>query len=469
MNGGTIWEWFGTIKNQKSGQESGQASKHHGKTDVRYWQSKLFKPWYTRDGQTRELDQYAVRIQHKGLRDTFNLGTPNKAAAAAKARDTYLYLSANGWDVALAKFKPKSQVVLKTHATVGDFLDELERKADLSPKTFASYAIAFRRILADAFRITGGNERFDSRKGGRERWIEKVHAIKLANVTPGRIQEWKRAFLIRAGSDETRKRSASISVNSILRRAKSLFGAEVTKHLESVKLPSPLPFDGISFEPRQSMKYRSSFDVAKLIEKARAELSTKEPEQFKIFLLATMAGLRRNEVDKLEWPAFHWEKGLIRIEATRWFHPKSEDSIGDVEVDPELVELFRGYRAKAKGSFVIESSNDARPDATYDHYRCQFHFGKLAEWLRKKGVKSRTPLHTLRKEFGSQICDREGIYAASRALRHADIAITSEHYVDKKKRVVSGLGHLLTDKPDHKIITTLAEARGKSVKRKAGR
>jgi len=88
---------------------------------------------------------------------------------------------------------------------------------------------------------------------------------------------------------------------------------------------------------------------------------------------------------------------------------------------------------------------------------------------REKGVKSRTPLHTLRKEFGSQICDREGIYAASRALRHADIAITSEHYVDKKKRVVSGLGHLLTDKPDHKIITTLAEARGKSVKRKAGR
>ena len=93
----------------------------------------------------------------------------------------------------------------------------------------------------------------------------------------------------------------------------------------------------------------------------------------------------------------------------------------DVEVDPELVELFRGYRAKAKGSFVIESSNDARPDATYDHYRCQSCFEKLAEWLREKGVKSRTPLHTLRKEFGSQICDREGIYAASRALRHTDI------------------------------------------------
>jgi len=28
----------------------------------------------------------------------------------------------------------------------------------------------------------------------------------------------------------------------------------------------------------------------------------------------------------------------------------------------------------------------------------------------------------------------DGIYAASRALRHGDIAITSQHYLDKKSR-----------------------------------
>ena len=452
------------VKNQNSVQG---VSKHHGKTDVRYWQSKLFKPWYTRDGEKISLDQYAVKIQHLGQRVNFGLDTANKAIAAAKAREIYVYLIAHGWDATLARFKPRSQVALKTHATVGDFLEELSAKADLNPKTFVSYAVAFRKILTDAFGIDGGNERFDLRKGGRERWLEKVHAIKLSDVTPGRIQEWKRAFLGRAGSDKTQKRSASISVNSFLRRAKSLFSADVTKHLESVKLPSPLPFDGISFEPRQNMKYRSSFDVVKLIEKAKTELSAEEPEQFKIFLLATMAGLRRNEIDKLEWSAFRWDQGLIRIEATRWFHPKSEDSIGDVEVDPELIELFRGYRARVAGSFVIESRNEPRPDATYDHYRCQSYFEKLSEWLRKNGVKTKTPLHTLRKEFGSQICDHEGIYAASRALRHADIAITSRHYVDKKKTVVSGLGYLLKDdKPDDKITDFAAPAR-EPVKRKA--
>src|SRR6266403_1819086 len=46
---------------------------------------------------------------------------------------------------------------------------------------------------------------------------------------------------------------------------------------------------------------------------------------------------------------------------------------------------------------------------------------------------------TRRKEFGSLVCEQFGIYAASRALRHADIAITSQHYVDKKRRATVGL------------------------------
>jgi len=451
------------VENQKSVQE---VSKHHGKTDVRYWQSKLFKPWYTRDGEKVSLDQYAVKIQHKGLRDTFNLGTPNRAAAAAKAREIYIHLVANGWDAALEKFKPKSQVILKTHATVGDFLDELRLKADLKPKTLEDYSVSFRKIVADAFKINGENERFDYHNGGRDRWRKQVHSIKLADITPARIQEWKRAFLAKAGGSPAKQRTARISVNSFMRRAKSLFAPRNTKHLETVKLPSPLPFEGVDFEKRPSMRYRSSFDIFKLIGQARSELAREAPEQFKIFLLATMAGLRRKEIDTLEWSAFRWDKNAIRIEATEWFHPKSEDSIGDVEVDPELIELFRGYRAKATRSFVIESPNDPRPDATFQHYRCQYLFEKLGEWLRKNGVKAKTPLHTLRKEFGSQICSREGIYAASVALRHANIGITSEHYLDKKKTVVSGLGHLLKDdKPDDKITDFTTPAK-EPVKRK---
>ena len=127
----------------------------------------------------------------------------------------------------------------------------------------------------------------------------------------------------------------------------------------------------------------------------------------------------------------------------RLFQPKSESSTGDIEVDPELMEVFRGFRANTKGDFVIESQNAARPDATYSHYRCEREFTALTKWLRAHGVTGNTPLHTLRKEYGSQMCAKHGIYAASHALRHADIAITSQHYLDKKRRATVGMGHLL--------------------------
>jgi hypothetical protein len=113
-------------------------------------------------------------------------------------------------------------------------------------------------------------------------------------------------------------------------------------------------------------------------------------------------------------------------------------------VDPELLEKFRVIQKAATGNFVIESSIAPRPEAAYTHYRCTKDFTLLMGWLRSKGVTGNNPLHTLRKEFGSQICAKHGIYAASHALRHGDIAITSQHYLDQKRPVTVGMGHLLT-------------------------
>jgi hypothetical protein len=48
-----------------------------------------------------------------------------------------------------------------------------------------------------------------------------------------------------------------------------------------------------------------------------------------------------------------------------WFSPKSEDSLGDVEIDSELVEALRGHRARATGPFVIETDVPPRLDATW--------------------------------------------------------------------------------------------------------
>jgi integrase len=420
-----------------------QPSTGFSKTDLRYWKDRVFRPIYTRGGDQHESPNLAIYIQHRGRRHKWSLGTPNRDAAAAKARDIFLILQAQGWDAAVARYRPKL-ADKKTNVSVGEFIEEVKAKADLEPKTIEGYCKAFRTIVASIFEIDGGKEKFDRHKGGYQKWLARVHGIKLSALTPARIQEWKRAYLAKAERDPLSQRQAKVSVNSFMRQARSLFSPKIVRHL-AIELPTPLPFTGIAFEARQSLKYRSSFDVLQLIKEARSDLAQSDTELFKIFLLAVMVGLRRREIDLLEWQAFRWDSGVIRIEPTRHFHPKSEDSIGDVAIDPELMDIFRGYRARAKSEFVIESSCEPKANVLYHYYRCREAFKKLAEWLRKHGIKADKPLHTLRKEYGSQINAVHGIHAASRALRHADIRVTNEYYTDSRARVTPGMGHLLKD------------------------
>jgi integrase len=448
------------------------AKQRFSKTDHRYWIPKLFKAAGIRDGKRLESSIWSVRLQYDNGRTTFPLETSNKEAAAARARDIYLFLRTNGWKATLREFKgdisstaPTPDAVsakANSDATLGEFLAELKTVADLKPKTLQSYVIAFRTIVSQIFGIDGGNARFDYAGGGREKWIAKVHAVKLADITPARVQKWKRDFLARAGSDPVKVRSAKTSVNSLIRRSKSLFAPDATKHLAAVALPSVLPFAGVSFEPRVSQRYQSAIELPALIAAARKELQSTEPELFKVFVLATFCGLRRLEIDRLSWGAFHFDAGLLRIQATKHFSPKSEDSIGDVPLEPELVELFRAYRAKATGEFVIESKNLPRLNATFEYYRCESVFESLIDWLRTKGVHTKTPLHTLRKEFGSLVNQRHGIHAASLALRHANIGVTALHYVDSRPRATPGLGGLLSDK------VTTGDFRPRAAKKKTG-
>jgi hypothetical protein len=87
---------------------------------------------------------------------------------------------------------------------------------------------------------------------------------------------------------------------------------------------------------------------------------------------------------------------------------KSEDSIGEIDLDPELVTLFQGYKAKGlKDGFVIAGdsapANASTPRPGYTRYRAESVFEGLISWLRGKGINGFKPLHTLRKEFGSVI------------------------------------------------------------------
>ena len=413
-----------------------------GKTHVNYWKKRLYRNTYTREGQSYEVTEWNVKIQHLGRRKTFSLGVANREIAAAKVKDIYLTIVAKGWQAAEAAFNP-GMVVRKDDPSLGDFFVEVEAKAGLKPKTFRNYVSALRTIASGAFKIGDDKTKYDYRAGGQKKWVAGIDAIKLAAISPDRVQAWKVAYLKNAGTSPVSLASAKRTVNSYIRCARSLFSPSILKFVK-VRMPQPLPFDGIELEEAGSMRYKSKINPELLVVAARTDLRDQHPESYKAFLLGLFCGLRRSEIDLLEWSAIDWANRSIWIGLTEHFSAKTEDSENSVEVDPEVLDELRAFMKGRDSPFVLKSHLPPRAGLDRQYYRCEHVFEHLTEWLRSKGITANKPIHELRKEFGSQVNQKHGIYAAMIALRHTDITTSARHYIAKKERITVGLGHLLS-------------------------
>ena len=406
----------------------------HRPDHLRYWRQRIFLQ--------KRSPFYFIELQCRGERHKLSLETADADAAATRARTIYEQVRANGWESVLANRQAQSAQLSSDQCTLGAYIAAAKATADIAPRTLETYCRAVRKIASDLLHLAADNSRCDKISGGRDAWVNKVHALKLSAFTPNRIAAWKKSFLERAKKDPVSQRAARVSVSFYLRNARSLFSAKIRAHIELV-LPDPLPFSGVQIE-RPSNKYFATFNLEELVQAACDDLANTDQEAFKVLLLSGMAGLRRKEIDLLPWSAFRWSENVIRVEHTAHFTPKTHDSAADVAVDPELMTMFRGYRARApKAEFVIASNDAPRADILYSYYRCEKVFERLTNWLRGHGIKAVRPIHELRKAFGSVICEKAGIHQASRSLRHSDIKITASTYVDSKSRSAIGLGHLL--------------------------
>jgi len=193
------------------------------------------------------------------------------------------------------------------------------------------------------------------------------------------------------------------------------------------------------------LEHRSGSPSVSNPAKTRAEFTySMVLNRIKVIVLGLYVGLRKGEIDLLPWSAVRFDSGVIRIEATEYFAPKTEHSIGDVPVEPEILELLRGFRARTKSPFVLPAGRRKPTHATsHQYYRCEPVFDRVLVWLRKHGVRGQKPLHALRKEYGSLIHEKFDLVTAKELLRHSSVAITAAHYVENRKRGTIGLGALL--------------------------
>jgi integrase len=421
------------------------------KTGKKYWIDKVYRPVSVRSGGKERIESpiFAVKLQHGGKRMSLSLGTANQNEAAEFAREMFIYLKANGWEAFLNKYRhterdnPEPEVLPKTNVTIGEFLAAVALETDLSERTLRGYIRTFRYIVSQVFAVKAQNSRFAYRASTHRQWHSQIDSIPLSEVTPERIRAWQKSFVALAGRDELARRRATVSVNSYLRQGKALFSRKnVLSKLRSIVLPATLPFDGLSLERRTNTKfYGAGVDPVQLMRWAAQELAVEREQDFRALVLALCFGLRRREIDTLEWDSIDLDAETLRVVPTEYYRLKTQESAAALPIEPELLPLFRGWRAKARSQFVVES--DRLPKSVnYQWYRVDFE--ALLVWLRSKGMQGNKPLHQLRKIYGSRVADLYGLHAASASLRHADLRTTSEFYADRSVKVTSGLASVLS-------------------------
>jgi integrase len=423
---------------------SGLSKSTRGKSHADYWLKKVYRPKYGTEHGARETGTYSVKIQYLGRRELFPLNTSNRPEAAKTAKHVWASLVANGWDRTLVQFKPSAVYIPPIFVTVGEYLDYLEENHLYTQQALYRNTTKFFTALGSMFETDKPRSRFDARRDGLKKWREKLRAVKLADLTPMKVELWKANYLALRSENPMRELRAKHTLDAYIRASKAMFGPRIRKRLSTfgITLPAPIPFADISFvtRGRSSYRYRSRFDPIALTKLALDELPI---EQLKVFLLALHLGLRRNEIDKLTWSQFDYERLTLRVEVTVYAQLKTEGSEADVGLEKELADYFQRLSKAASGIFVINSIGLPRKTSGWQHYRANAHFDSLCGWLRAHGVETQKPIHTLRKEFGKLIAEKMGLFASSLALRHSSVSVTEIFYAGDDRPKVTGLGKLL--------------------------
>ena len=403
------------------------------KHTVRYWESRVLE----RPG----IAGLQVRFQIGRKQVWFPLNTGERQAAAETARDIFLSLQTNGLEKTLAKYKPKSVKPIEVpKATLGEWLAAARPimiGARCSPFSWERYRQTIRHVAAEIAGLPDGPQRS---KTLRKAWWEKVDATPLASLTNDAIKNWMRKKVDEAVTNPASLASVKRNMNFYRRTIKSVFGSRIRKELPNIPLPNPPPGEDLPLYDSGSFRYFSKVNILLLLTAARNALREANEEAYKVFLLALFAGLRRHEIDLLEWAHMDWGRSNILLCETELLSLKTDSSTSEVNVPDDIMLELRSFMPKSTSKFVITASGTFKLTGHRLEYRCQKVFDSLIDWMREHGVSDPRPLHMLRKEGGSLVNSEHGIFAAQQFLRHANIGTTSSHYVDKRKRYTVSLG-----------------------------
>jgi len=429
---------FMTVKLRKSGTKSG--TKNISKDSLAYWLARVERRKYKYKGKLRERSEYSVRIALHGKRRLIPLRTSNKSKAAEMAKKTYEKVRANGWrgvDEALPS--PLPRLGNRDEITCGEYIERVRQISLVSEATLTQYLASLRRVVAFSNNIEVTKERHDYVTGGQKRWNDKVDACPLfSSLSSKNIKLFRDDFLKSAKDDSVILESRRRSFNKVLRNAKGLFSRRIISEIGEwdineggIKYPSRIGLLVATHEPEGNKRFKVekefSLTMEELYNLAQKELDS---EQLVAFILASAVGLRRGEIDRLQWSSINFIEGVLSVETTKSGAPKTVYSESPLRIDSEVIAHLKTYKEKSPSrEFVLPRDNEKEVSKSWTSYRANIILLSLIDWLRKVGVKANKPLHALRKLAGSEVAKSKGIFAASSFLRHKSTAVTQQHYV----------------------------------------
>ena len=215
--------------------------------------------------------------------------------------------------------------------------------------------------------------------------------------------------------DESKIASRKRTVNSLMRQVKAIFARPRIFKYYDMEFVEAIR----SEEFYKKLKKQYHLPAEDLIEKTFTLFAESEGDIFTMLGLSLHFGLRRNEAFhcRREWFDLDGDRARITVAADRDFRPKGGHE-----------GFTLGSKAIAKSILNKASGDDLLITTRADYGRVLF--DDLIKKLRAVGWERSSPLHELRKLFGSYVATTEGIYISQKFLRHADASTTNDSYAD---------------------------------------
>lgn len=370
--------------------------------------------------------KWYVRKLHGGKQQEASLQTTSKTVATTRANRFLTTLQETGfWDLAVTELRGKP-IIKKGESPDFEQMKELYKKYVLQcakpvrSNTFATNVSALKKLM------------------------ETLKVKTIAEINMDTIKF----------TPENRKRIISQikHCKAILKPACLKFynqqGVKVTNPFKEMELGGMVrnPYTPLSSEKRKAI-----WDEARNL----------PVDEALTVILALGIGLRKNEIDhsRTSWISMMDDHAIFTVRTEDDFIPKSSANRNipiALDLAKEILEIRSKDNPTELDPYILSGAGRSatRKDKTYR---------RVCDWLKGKGVTSGMPLHSLRKEFGSNVFTAHGVGVASVLLGHADIKLTMDTYAGLTATPTIDMGGLINPVKQEDPLEALAKQNGITV------